>query len=159
MTIWRSGFVQDKKRDLDMRALMSVVTVLIVFASCHEIGNEVSTEVTAKTEKAIYILGDSITFVVSNGTTSAIRLPTCCGSRLSFYVDRIDNGTWVEHEARYIPCLFACPSMLIVVRAGAPSVQSVALTDRGTFRLRIPYGGLSGNLMEREVITNPFIVR
>jgi hypothetical protein len=114
--------------------------------------------VTARTDSALYGSGQKIALTVTNHGTASIYLPNCC-SFLSCYIERLEKNNWQVYQARGIPCLMMCPSLLLILQTGQSRTDSLTIESPGTYRVRVLYGRSLDNMMAEEVLSTQFGVR
>jgi len=145
--------------------IKSLVFICLLFAaiavleSCEHMGNEPEQTLSAFTDKATYTTEEYITITVTNNGDFVAHLASCCAS-LSYYIDKHENGTWRLFSNQGVPCPpgLACPSRDLVVARAEHQVGSALLSERGTFRIRVPYGR-SNEYLAAEVVSNTFVVQ
>jgi hypothetical protein len=140
-----------------MRILSIFLLVCVTFSGCVDEGNEPPGQLTARTDKATYINGEFVRISVANATDFSAYVPSCCNT-LAFYIDRFEDGSWRESGGYGIPCLFMCPGIQIVLMSGNAKTEVWLPADRGTYRLRVPYGRSIEHQMTEEVISNTFVI-
>lgn len=144
-----------------MRALSIVVVVTITVCSvigCRDKGSEPALGPSVNTTKQRYSAGDHISYVVANSSSATIYLPTCC-SDVRFRAERLENGRWVLHAGTG-PCdEVMCPSLLIFVDQQRPYLDSLRISESGTYRIRVPYLIKDTGSATQEVLSRPFIVQ
>jgi hypothetical protein len=85
-------------------------------------------------------------------------LPNCCGL-LSCYIERQSGNTWQVYQARGIPCLMMCPSILIILQTGQSHTDSLMLDSTGTYRVRVLFGRSGEKETATEILSTQFSVR
>jgi len=127
--------------------------------SCQRMGNEPGETLSVFTDKAAYARGEYITITVASNADFFAHLASCCAS-LAYYIDKYESGIWREFSSQGLPCPpgVACRSMELVVARAEKQVGSALLSERGTFRIRVPYGRSNENLTE-EVVSNVFVIQ
>lgn len=127
--------------------------------SCHDMGNEPEQPLSAITDKATYATEEYIGITVTNNGDFVAHFASCCAS-LAYYIDKFENGIWRQFSSPGIPCppYVACRSMELAVAKAETQVGATFLSERGTFRIRVPYGASNENLTH-EAVSNSFIVQ
>ncbi|HMN23979.1 MAG: hypothetical protein IT276_10060 [Ignavibacteriaceae bacterium] len=134
-----------------------IIFVLFIY-SCSEDPNENNQKLKVQTNKSSYQSNDSISFIINNSNSSTAHLASCCTS-LAFYIDKNENGNWLEHSNFGLPCLAMCPGIDLTIRYMETITNSLSLNENGTYRIRIPYSFNSNYVFENELISNSFTVQ
>lgn len=136
-----------------------VIPLVLIFSiySCSEDPNDSNQKLTAQTNKSNYINGESISFTVKNFNSSTGHLASCCNS-VAFYIDKNENGNWVEHTNFGLPCLSLCPGIDFTIGYLETIADSITFNENGIFRIRIPYTFNTNQGWNGEIVSNPFII-
>ena len=139
--------------------LLSLLFVAVAVISCQDMGNEPEPGLSVVTDKSTYAIEEYILITVANSGDFEAHLPSCCASP-AYHIDRYENGTWRVFSSPGLPCPpgVACPSKELVVTRTEKQHGTTFLSARGTFRIRVPYGGSNEKLTE-EVLSNTFVVQ
>lgn len=135
------------------------ITIVMLFNvySCSSDPNDTKQKLTAETNKSIYLNNDTISFTIKNYNSITAHLASCCNS-VAFYIDKNENGNWVEHTNFGLPCLSLCPGIDLQISYLESIVNSFTLAETGTFRIRIPYTLNSDQNWNSEIVSNSFII-
>jgi len=139
--------------------LFSLLLAAAAIISCQDMGSEPEQNLSALTDKLTYSTEEYIGITVTNNGDFVAHFASCCAS-LAYYIDKYENGTWRLFSSPGIPCppYIACRSMELVAARAEHQVGSAILSERGTFRIRVPYGRSNENLTA-EVVSNTFAVQ
>jgi len=135
------------------------VLCLLTLIGCQDMGNEPEPALSVVTDKLAYALEEYIAITVTNTGDVGAHLPSCCASP-AYHIDKYENGRWRLFSSPGLPCPpgIACPSKDLVVTNTENQYGTTFLSERGTFRIRLPYGVSSDNLTE-EAVSNSFVVQ
>jgi len=135
------------------------IPLVLIFSiySCSEDPNDSNKKFTAQTNKSNYINGEMISFTVKNLNSSTGHLASCCSS-VAFYIDKNENGNWVEHTNFGLPCLALCPGIDLTLGYLETIADSITFGENGTFRIRIPYTFNTNQDWTSEIVSNSFII-
>jgi hypothetical protein len=134
-------------------------SILLGMLGCNDMGNEPEPTLSVVTDKSTYAVEEYIAITISNSGDLVAHLPSCCASP-AYHVDRYENGRWQLFISSGIPCPpgIACPSRDLMVTATENQHGATFFSERGTFRVRVPYGSSNENMIE-EAISNTFVVQ
>ncbi len=138
------------------RALL--VFILSIFSfQCSDTGIKFTETPVASTDKNNYSVNDKMTITISTSSEENIHFLSCC-SGIALYVDRFDGDKWNEYESRGLPCLALCLSIDLIANNSKSLVDSLSLSEVGTYRFRIPYGYSTNISTEDIILSNTFTV-
>ena len=141
-----------------IKYLLAIPLVLIFsIYSCSSDPNDTKEKLTAQTDKSSYAINDTISLTIKNYNSITAHLASCCTS-VAFYIDKNVNGVWSEHSNFGLPCLALCPGIDLTIIHLETKVNSVFITESGTFRLRIPYSFNQGVNWTNEIVSNTFTI-
>ena len=142
-----------------MRLFVVLFSFCILLLACEDSGNEATRGLSAVTGKNSYTVGEEIAISISNGTALLLWLQTCCNDNLMYYVDRLESGIWSQYKTNGIPCLTACPSILIYVGSSRPYQSNIGseIDERGIYRFRFLFG--DDWLNNKELASNSFEIK
>jgi hypothetical protein len=136
-----------------------VILLVLIFNiySCSSDPNDTKQKLTVQTGKSSYANNDTIRFTVKNYNSVTAHLASCCTS-IAYYIDKNENGVWVEHSNLGLPCLALCPGIDLTISYLEVRGDDVFLHESGTFRLRIPYSFNQGQNWTDEIVSNAFTI-
>jgi hypothetical protein len=135
------------------------IPLVLIFGiySCSEDPNDSNQKITVQTNRSDYTNGEMISFTIKNLNSSTGHLASCCNS-VAFYIDKNENGNWVEHTNFGLPCLSLCPGIDFTIGYLETIADSITFNENGTFRIRIPYTFNPNQGWTGEIVSNPFII-
>ena len=135
------------------------IPLVLIFSiySCSSDPNDTKQKLTAQTNKSSYTNNDTISFTVKNYNSVTAHLASCCTS-VAFYIDKNENGNWIEHSNSGLPCESLCPSIDLTISFSEAIMDSIVINENGTFRIRIPYTFNPNQDWTGEIVSNPFII-
>ena len=136
-----------------------VIPLVLIFSiySCSSDPNDTKQKLTAQTNKSGYLNSETVSLTINNYNSITAHLASCCTS-VAFYIDKNENGVWGEHSNFGLPCLALCPGIDLTIIHLETKVNSVFITESGTFRLRIPYSFNQGVNWTNEIVSNTFTI-
>jgi len=140
-----------------MRVILHSVSILLLMSGCKDLGPLENHGQTARVDGAHFQIDNPIVLQIQNSGDSAVNLESCC-SGLAYYLDHSSNGIWQLYQARGIPCLLTCPSILLSLLPGASYEVQLTIAEAGQYRLRIPYRIEGQGQIGGESLSNPFTV-
>jgi hypothetical protein len=135
----------------EMRTVFILLTIAVMFFHCQDFETVVSG--TAKTERTNYMAGEYIKISVSTTSDSILIFTNCCAS-LGLYIDRFEVTSWSNYPNWRLPCSASCPPVYIFALRGKPFVDSLRLSEPGTYRFRIPFWYSAFDTIKKELVTN-----
>lgn len=144
-----------------MRPLLLLSTLAFTIA-CQG-GTSPWPELVVATDRTEYTRADgtpfaSVEFTARNAGASDLILGRC-GSRVTTYVDRRENGRWVEHNRVAVFCLANEDMSPLRLPAGATHGPPALLLGIGLYRLRVPFSASPAASEVRQATSNVFVVR
>lgn len=141
-----------------MRGLSDCLLLFLLLCGCKDIGPFEDHGLSVKVDSSRYRVNSPILLEIRNGGASSISVESCCTS-LAYYLDRYSNGGWQLEEARGIPCLMLCPTILLSLDPGGSYQSRLTVATAGQYRLRIPYRISGQTEIGGEVLSGPFVVQ
>lgn len=138
-----------------MKTLFFFIVITLFVYSCSVDPNSTNAGLTLKTNKTSYTYNETIKFIINNCNSTIAHLASCCSS-VAFYIDKNDNGNWVEYSNFGMPCLALCPGIDLSVSYMETIVDSTAINNGGTFQIRALYN--LGENHTYELISNSFTI-
>ncbi|MBK7632233.1 MAG: hypothetical protein IPJ23_16305 [Ignavibacteriales bacterium] len=139
-----------------MKTLFFFIVIPLFVYSCSEDPNNANTGITLKTNKTSYTNNEAITFTVINYNPTTAYLASCCTS-VAYYIDKDENGNWVEYSNFGMPCLALCPGIDLSVSFMETIVDSVRVNESGKFRIRTFYN--LDDIQSNELLSSAFTIQ
>jgi hypothetical protein len=141
-----------------IRGLSALLLLFLPPSGCKDLGPPEAHVLSATVDSSSYRVNSSILLQIRNGGALGVDLESCCTS-LAYYIDRDVGGRWQLEEARGIPCLLLCPSILLSIDPGGTYQTRLTLATPGQYRVRIPYRLMGQAEIAGEILSGTFVVQ
>jgi hypothetical protein len=144
-----------------------LIALLILIASCkdqispNQEQSSLKNTVTAYTDSSTYYFNGYVSlvkFTIRNSSDS-IAFFYHCGGRCAFYLDRKENGQWVEKSSWGIICLAMFSGGIKQILKDSSYTDNAHIDSPGTYRLVFPFSMRFSNSLSDSLVTNDFLVQ